>query len=115
MGLYHHSDQPAIQFLMATAAERWPHLYNTRRYRKARKQYLVEHPLCRMCAEEGHDTMAQELDHVEQHHGDPVKFWDVSNWQGLCRLHHRSIKASMERGGKRQGCDIDGTPFHRTG
>ena len=82
-----------------------------RRWRKGRRQFLVEHPLCAMCLEEGTETLAVEVDHIIPHKGDPVLFWDTKNWQGLCKFHHQSIKARMERGGKRIGNRMDGTPL----
>lgn len=93
-----------------TGGTLYPHLYG-RRWRKARRQYLAEHPLCAMCDEQGDIGAAVELDHIKKHNGDPVLFWDVNNWQGLCRFHHRSVKAEMERSGKVRGTRLDGTPL----
>ena len=96
---------------MPTAAERWPHLYKTARYQRGRRNHLAENPYCKMCEDEGVVRAAVELDHIQPHNGDPVLFWDIDNWQGLCRHHHRSVKARMERGGTRPGCDADGIPL----
>lgn len=85
-------------------------LYN-HKWRAARRVFLSMHPLCVMCEEEGRTTPATELDHIVKHDGDPVKFWDESNWQGLCAFHHRSVKAQMERSGKVRGAKRDGTPI----
>ncbi len=74
-------------------------------------QYLTDHPCCAMCAEEGYTRAATELDHVVPHKGDKALFWSLENLQGLCRYHHRVIKARMERGDPRRGCGIDGTPL----
>ena len=82
-----------------------------RRWRKARIQYLAANPLCVMCDEEGKTSPATEVDHIRKHNGDPVLFWDVHNWQGLCAYHHRSVKAQMERSGRVHGCRADGTPI----
>lgn len=64
-----------------------------------------------MCADEGRVTAAQEIDHIEKHDGDPVKFWDIDNLQPLCKFHHRSVKSQMERSGKVRGSRLDGTPL----
>ena len=83
-----------------------------RRYRKARKRFLSEHPLCVMCEKEGRVSQAVELDHIKKHNGDLGLFWDSeNNWQGLCAHHHRSVKSRMERSGRVRGCGIDGTPI----
>ena len=82
-----------------------------RRWRKARRQFLADNPLCRMCDEEGHIRPAAEVDHIEKHNGDPILFWDVDNWQGLCADHHRRTKAQMERSGRARGNDCSGVPL----
>ena len=41
----------------------------------------------------------------------PVLFYDISNLQGLCRFHHRTVKAEMERSGTVRGSRLDGTPL----
>ena len=82
------------------------------RWRKRRTQYLAQHPLCVMCAEDGNVRPATELDHILKHDGDLTLFWDEDNWQGLCADHHRSTKARLERSGKVTGCDLQGNPIH---
>ena len=42
---------------------------------------------------EGRYVLATDVDHIVPHRGDPVLFWDQSNWQALCHSHH-SIKTS---------------------
>ena len=97
---------------MATAAEQHPKLYG-RRWRKARKQFLTEHPLCAMCERLDKITASAEVDHIIKHDGDPVLFWDVTNWQALCATCHRTHKAREERSGRVMGCTLDGTPLAR--
>ena len=58
------------------------------RWQKARKRFLTAHPLCVMCAREGRYVKATVVDHIIPHRGDPVLFWDESNWQALCKRHH---------------------------
>ena len=82
-----------------------------RRWRKIRAQFLAEHPLCVMCEQEGRTSPAMELDHIQKHGGNPELFYDISNLQGLCCFHHRSIKAQMERTGVARGNGIDGKPL----
>lgn len=59
-------------------------LYNTKRWKEARRLYLAAHPLCASCAAVGRVVAANVVDHVRAHQGDEVLFWDESNWQGLC-------------------------------
>ena len=93
-----------------TAKERYPHLYG-RRWQKLRRQYLAENPLCEWCEQEGKIHPAEELDHIEKHNGDPVKFYDLDNLQGLCKYHHRTVKARIERSGVVHGNDTSGEPI----
>ena len=57
-------------------------------WRKARKQFLDEHPLCVVCFGEGRYVKATDVDHIVPHRRDPKLFWDRSNWQPLCHRHH---------------------------
>ena len=104
------SRQSGTGITVPSVAERYPRLYG-RRWRKLRAAWLSENPLCVMCEDEGRVAPATELDHIKKHNGDPVKFYDSSNWQGLCAFHHRTVKAQMERSGKVKGSRADGTPI----
>lgn len=57
-------------------------------WRKARKSFLAEHPLCAECFKGGRLEPATVVDHIIPHRGDKRIFWDRSNWQGLCETHH---------------------------
>lgn len=67
-----------------TAAKRG---YNSR-WRRARKWFLDRNPLCVKCMEEGRLTPATVVDHIVPHQGDYDLFWDVNNWQALCKQCH---------------------------
>jgi 5-methylcytosine-specific restriction endonuclease McrA len=82
-----------------------------RRWRKARKNYLTMHPLCVYCEQDGQIRSATVVDHIKPHKGNARMFWDESNWQALCQLHHDSTKQRMERSGEAVGCDINGNPL----
>ena len=62
------------------------------RWRKASKRFLTVNPLCVKCKEEGKEEgkvrRATVTDHVVPHKGDPLLFWDESNWQALCKSCH---------------------------
>ena len=59
-----------------------------RAWRKARKAYLNEHPLCVYCSAKGLVVAATVVDHVIKHRGDQGLFWDRLNWQSLCKDCH---------------------------
>ena len=86
-------------------------MYDSARWRQARKQHLLENPLCVMCARQGRDTPASVVDHVIEHKGDPVLFWDTKNRQSLCPSCHSGIKRMQEHHGYSQAADVDGQPM----
>lgn len=80
------------------------------RWDKARRLYLFDHPLCRMCHEAGNIVPATVVDHINPHKGDQLKFWDRNNWQPLCKSHHDLHKQRQERGRSVQEIGEDGWP-----
>jgi 5-methylcytosine-specific restriction protein A len=75
----HHSGIPGVNY--------------GRRWRKARLQFLTEHPCCVRCEAEGRFTVATEVHHSDPHLGDYVKFWNESRWVPLCKPHHSAETA----------------------
>lgn len=63
-------------------------------WRKARAAFLLANPWCAVCG-----WRATVVDHVRPHRGDMTLFWDVSNWQPLCKLHHDAKTAKEGRWG----------------
>lgn len=68
------------------------------RWRKARKSFLVSHPLCEHCKEQGVVTLATVVDHIVPHKGNKELFWDMDNWQSLCESCHNRKTASEDMG-----------------
>jgi len=66
----------------------------TTQWDKSRKSWLSKHPLCVQCECEGRTTAATDVDHITPHRGDMVLFWDVNNWQSLCKRCHGRKTAS---------------------
>jgi len=62
--------------------------YDKSRWKKARIAYLKQNPLCVECANAGTVEAANVVDHIIPHRNDMGIFWDVSNWQSLCTMHH---------------------------
>jgi 5-methylcytosine-specific restriction protein A len=87
----------AVEAARGTARERG-YRY---RWEVRSKQFRSRYPLCGMrpdnrppvmsrCIEENRATLADLVDHVIPHRGDPVLFWDEQgNWQSLCASCHR--------------------------
>jgi 5-methylcytosine-specific restriction enzyme A len=81
-------------------ADRWRGSASERgynhRWAKARLTFIYRNPLCIGCLAMGRTVAARVVDHVDPHHGDPVKFWDTSMWQASCDWHHDSVKQRLE-------------------
>ncbi|MEK7178595.1 MAG: HNH endonuclease signature motif containing protein [Patescibacteria group bacterium] len=60
------------------------------RWQRARAVFLAQNPLCRPCSLKSPPqvTAATVVDHVKDHKGDQVLFWDESNWQPSCQPCH---------------------------
>lgn len=79
------------------------------RWQRESRAFLEENPLCEglrlapggpvvINTHVGVLVAADEVDHIVAHKGDPVLFWDKSNWQGGCKVCH-SVKTATEDGG----------------
>ena len=72
-------------------------IYNTTSWRKLRKSYLSEHPLCEICLEKGKSVMAENVHHkTEISSGQDEEEmkrlgFDYNNLQSLCRTCHKAI------------------------
>lgn len=58
------------------------------KWASARKGFLQRNPLCLHCQRDGRTVPATEVDHIIPHRGNQDLFWDVDNWQALCKSHH---------------------------
>lgn len=77
-----------------------------------RRSFLRLHPLCKFCEQAGRLTPSEVVDHVIEHKGNQALFWDIGNWQALCKPCHDRLKAKAERGnGIVPGCDERGMPL----
>jgi 5-methylcytosine-specific restriction protein A len=86
-------------------------MYDSVRWRKARKRHLDEHPLCVLCERQGITTAATVVDHIKEHKGDYDLFWDAKNWQSLCASCHSGIKRTQDNYGYSQAADENGIPL----
>jgi 5-methylcytosine-specific restriction protein A len=60
------------------------------RWQQERGRYLRLNPLCIMCNERGIVRASTVVDHKIAHRGDQALFWDLENWQALCKPCHDS-------------------------
>ena len=60
-----------------------------------------------MCYKEGITKQADVVDHIIPHKGDTKLFWDINNWQPLCKRHHDSDKQRAERRGVGHAKSLD--------
>jgi 5-methylcytosine-specific restriction protein A len=61
---------------------------------RASQAYLRRNPVCAICKVPGLRTKMC-VDHIIPHKGDMKLFWDIENWQSLCR-HCHSQKTMKE-------------------
>lgn len=64
----------------------------TAEWRRKSREWLELHPDCAMCR-----RPADLVDHIFPHKGDQTLFWDLRNWQALCRSCHNGMKQKSER------------------
>ncbi|MCV0371087.1 HNH endonuclease signature motif containing protein [Filomicrobium sp.] len=89
-------------------------MYKDKRWRGKggiRDRRLAEEPLCRECRKRGHLTPATVVDHLKEHKGDPLLFFDYDNTQSLCSPCHDCAKQSEERRGFSSTIGPDGWPI----
>lgn len=81
------------------------------RWRCYSARRLKEHPLCVACEEEGIVGLASETDHRIPVTGpdDPL-FWEPTNHQSLCGMHHRRKTATEDGGFGRKPLPRAGRP-----
>ena len=71
-------------------------LYNNKRWRRYRRMFLAEHPLCVNYAECHNE--ATVVDHIRNHDGDWDLFWDPDNHQPMCKRCHDTKTATVDGG-----------------
>lgn len=65
-------------------------------WRRERRAFLVDHPLCLGCDASGHAVPATVVDHIVPHRGDQRLFRDPRNRQPACKWHHDKVKQLLE-------------------
>ena len=62
-------------------------LYNTAKWDRLRRLQLSKQPWCEECLRANIYTPATDVDHIEPHRGDPIKFY-TGKLQSLCTPCH---------------------------
>jgi 5-methylcytosine-specific restriction protein A len=57
---------------------------------------LAEHVWCVVCAREKRVEPSTVIDHITPHRGDVELFWDMANWQAICKRCHDKKTARGE-------------------
>lgn len=72
---------------------------STAKYQKRRDLFLAnpDNALCVECKRKGAIRAAKEIDHIIPVKDAPDRFWDETNWQGLCKSHHQEKTAREAR------------------
>ena len=73
-------------------------IYQTRRWKFERKQYMKSHPICEKCRKIGTASEAKVLDHIIPMRQNGA-IWDRRNFMALCTECH-NIKRGKEKAGK---------------
>jgi 5-methylcytosine-specific restriction endonuclease McrA len=69
--------------------------------------HLQQHPLCKMCLQQGKIVRASIVDHVIPHKGDHQAFW-FGELQSLCQRCHDDRERQLEKQGFCTSIDITG-------
>ena len=79
-------------------------------WEKASRIYLNHNVLCVMCRANGRVVAATLVDHIIPHKGDMAVFWDVNNWQALCKNCHNNDKQFIDNNKYKKDVDDNGWP-----
>jgi len=73
-------------------------------WKKTRALFRAANPLCEICATEGRETLAQQVDHRVPVREDPDRALDPTNLRALCMsCHSRRTRLAEHRGGPMGG------------
>ena len=75
-------------------------LYDSDRWKRLRGQFITKNPWCAECLKNNRHTLATDVDHIDPHEGDELKFF-AGPFQSLCHSCH-AAKTGRERGGRKK-------------
>ena len=81
--------------------------YSKKDWMRSRISFLKQNPLCVQCQKNGKVEPAWIVDHVIAHKGDKELFWNVDNWQALCKSCHdrKTYYETLGNDGTKVGID----------
>lgn len=87
-------------------------LYASPEWRRLRRRVLAASPVCRCasCLTSPVVRVTSVVHHIEPHHGDPAKFFDVENLVAMAKTCHDRLTGLT---GGRLGKSSDGAGFRR--
>lgn len=97
----HHQQKYSREYNREQRPEYSRKLYRSSRWRRLRRRFLQENPLCVECKKVGRLTAATVVDHIIPHKGDEKLFWDEDNLQALCKSCHDRKTAAEGRWGEK--------------
>ena len=68
------------------------------RWKRYRKAFLSNHPLCEECLRNDKVTLSTVVDHIIPHKGSKMLFWAEHNHQALCETCHNKKTAGEDMG-----------------
>ena len=82
----HHKERQKERDRVKPMYYKW---YYSKAWKTLRTQQLRAHPYCRDCMNTHHEyTIANEVDHIQEHRGDVKLFFNKDNLQSLCKPCH---------------------------
>jgi 5-methylcytosine-specific restriction enzyme A len=95
-------ESEAKRFRDRDAQVGWRKWYYTARWKKLRQSVLIrDNYTCQktgvVCVGKYPAPNSPVVDHIEQHHGDEVLFWNPKNLQTVSKEYHDKVKQSEER------------------
>jgi len=83
--LQREDDERKLKWSRISNAPRpeYAELYNSYRWKKCRKEFLEDYPICFVCG-----GRSEVVDHAIPHRGNEELFYDRENWQALCSECH---------------------------
>jgi 5-methylcytosine-specific restriction endonuclease McrA len=89
----------------------WRERYQSERWRRRRRRWLSDYPLCANCHSKGLAVPACIVDHIDdaESKADLVRFLHTDRLQSLCWECHE-LKHGRRTGGKRIWIGVDGLP-----
>jgi hypothetical protein len=69
--------------------------HNTYRWQTVRRAYIQRNPWCVPCANQGKQTKATQVDHIDTN---PAMFWFESNYMAMCHSCHSRKTVAVDGG-----------------